>query len=51
MLTTVAGMLVSELAVVTLFASKLLISDDVVVGVLCIAEPGVVATEAVVVEL
>lgn len=33
MLTTVAGMLVSGLAVVTLLASKLLIREEVVVGV------------------
>lgn len=33
MLTVAVAMLVSELAVVTLFANKLLISDDVVVGV------------------
>lgn len=33
MLTVAVVMLISELAVVTLFANKLLIKDDVVVGV------------------
>lgn len=33
MLTVAVVMLLSELAVVTLFANKLLIKDDVVVGV------------------